>query len=412
MNKNTFLNNKLASKSNIAIILAILSVFGFLFYRPVNSVATTLFGINALWGINPKQWLKQRWWWICVLWVATYAITYFWTSDMHSWHERIDVKLPFLLLPVSFALLPRFSTRQLLVLTIAMAVMFLAGTGYSSYFFIKSSAYYVNQYGYSGVLPTPVENDHICFSLAISLFVTWSVYFFPYIKSMGWRWFMGITIGLLSVYLHLLSAKSGLLAWYVFIVCWILYMVLKKNKWIGLGMIILFATFSILAWKYIPTFRQRMGYVQYTYQMYKQGERTGNYSDMGRIISDDIAVKLIKEHPIKGVGAGDILEEMGNGYDRWYPQVKEEQRLFPHNQFLSSAVGCGIPSLIVLIVLVFYPMFYIKKNRQGFFAFVVSCMLLIPLLVEPFLEIQFGVFVYLFFLLWIWRVPILPAAQE
>lgn len=412
MNKNTFLNNKLLSKSNIAIFLAILSVLGFLVSRPLNSVATILFGINALWGINPKQWLKQKWWWICVLWVASYAITYFWTTDMHSWHERIDVKLAFLLLPISFALLPRFSIKQFTILTFALAILFLAGAGYSISFLVRSYHYYIDKYWFSAVLPTPVENDHICFSVAIALFVVWSVYFFPYLKGRVAKVLLALTIAILSIYLHILSAKSGLLAWYVFIVMWLFYMVIKKNRLLGLGMIIMFSAFSYFAWNYIPTLRQKVGYVRYSIEMYEQGERTGNFSDVGRIISDDIAVKIIKEHPFTGVGAGDILEEMDKGYDRWYPQVKKENRLFPHNQFLSAAVGCGVLSLIVLLVLVIYPMFSINKNRQGFFATIVSLMLLIPLLAEPFLEIQFGVFVYLFFLLWIWCVPIQPQVQE
>jgi len=412
VSKNTFLNNKLVSKTNIAIILAILAMLGFLVYRPLNSAATTLFGINALWNINPKHWLRQKWWWCCVIWVATYAITYFWSTDMHSWNERIDIKLPFLLLPLSFALLPKFSTKQLFILTISIAFMLLVGAGYSTYFYIKSSAYYIHQYEFSGTLPTPAESDHIVFSLCISLFIVWSVYFFPYIKTVYWKWFIAITAILLGLYLHLLSAKTGLVTLYIFLFSWVIYLIIKKNRMMAFGVIAALAIFSFFAWNYIPTFRQKILYVKYTYILYRQGEITGNYSDMGRVVSDKIAIRLIEEHPLRGVGAGDILEEMKKGYDRWYPQIKEEQRLFPHNQFLSSGVGCGILSIVMLAIVAIFPMLSITKSRQGFFSFVIALMLFVPLLVEPFLEIQFGVFVYLFFLLWIWCIPITPAEQE
>jgi len=189
-------------------------------------------------------------------------------------------------------------------------------------------------------------------------------------------------------------------------------MVVKRNRLLGIGMIIACISFSIFAWNYIPTFRQRIGYVQYTYEMYKGGNRTGDYSDLGRVISYKIAIRLIKEHPIAGVGAGDILDEMKKGYDKWYPDIKDEQRLYPHNEFLTSGLGSGILSMLIFAILALYPLFRIKKGRKGFFTFAAAFVLLIPLMVEPFLEIQFGVFVYLFFLLWIWKIDIVPANEH
>ena len=45
------------------------------------------------------------------------------------------------------------------------------------------------------------------------------------------------------------------------------------------------------------------------------------------------------------------------------------------------------------------PLFEIRKDRQGFFFFTVWLILFIQLMIEPVLEVQFGVFVYLFFLI-------------
>ncbi|MBA3829443.1 MAG: O-antigen ligase family protein [Taibaiella sp.] len=375
-------------------------IAGFLVWRPLNSICTILFGINALRSIHPKEWIKQKWWLLGVCWVGMYALTYFWSTDIYSWHERFDTKLPVLLLPLGFAFLPRFSIKQLQIFTVAVSLMMLAGAAYSAYFFVQSSSYYINEYGQSQVLPTPVENDHICFSIGIAVVVAWCVSIFPYLVSKAVRWLAVVTIVLLSVFLHLLAAKSGLVAWYVFVLGWCIYVAIRKNKLVGIGMIVAGVLFVVAAFRYVPTFRNKIGYVEYTYGLYKSGSRTGDYSDMGRVISYDIAVKLIKEHPWGGVGAGDILEAMKGGYDRWYPQVKEEQRLFPHNQFLTIALGCGLPAVLLFIAWLLYPLVYVPKTRAGIFFIITWCMLLVPLLVEPFLEIQFGVFVYLFFVLW------------
>ncbi len=390
---------------------AVLCILGLLVSRSLATLATLLFGMTAIWGVHPKNWLRQRWWWLCVLWLAFIAVTYFWSADKHSWHERIDTKIPFLLLPLAFTFLPALSAKQVLFFTVVAAVMILFGAGYSTWYYINNAAYYNKEYGYSTVLPTPIENDHIVFSLTVALFIVWCAFVFPYIKNKVWKVFIVIITILLTAYLHLLSAKSGLLALYIFAVLWVIYITIKKSKVLGITLIIAIAIFLTVAWNYFPTFRQRVWYSIYSYKVYKEGQNSTNYSDIGRLISDDIAIKLIKEHPLTGIGAGDIYEEMSKGYDRWYPSATAPERLFPHNEFLTVALGCGIPAAIVFTILVLYPLFTIKRNRQGFFTLIVWCMLLIPLLVEPFLEIQFGVFVYLFFLLLVWKVNIAGAEQ-
>jgi O-antigen ligase len=137
--------------------------------------------------------------------------------------------------------------------------------------------------------------------------------------------------------------------------------------------------------------------------MYKKGEISGLYSDMGRIISYDVAGHVVKENAIKGVGSGDMMTEMKQGYEKWYPQITDEQVLLPHNQFLVMLLAGGVPALLFFVAWVFYPLKDIRRNRASFYLVIVWIALLLPLMIEPMLEVQFGVFVYLFFLLWQWH---------
>jgi O-antigen ligase len=155
-----------------------------------------------------------------------------------------------------------------------------------------------------------------------------------------------------------------------------------------------------LAFLTIPTLRERLGYSYVTWRSYRAGERHGVYSDAGRIFSYDLAIRSIAHHPIAGVGAGDVLHEMRDGYAQWYPQVSPEQQLWPHNQWLTCAMAAGIPAAIFFTLWLFAPLRRIKRNRAGFFFLLVWVMLLVPLLVDVFLEVQFGVAVFLIFLLW------------
>jgi O-antigen ligase len=214
------------------------------------------------------------------------------------------------------------------------------------------------------------------------------------------KWFTGIMVGVLTVYLHILAVRTGLLALYVFITLFAVYIGVSRNKHLGIGMMIFIFLFGAFAYNYSPTLKKKINYFAYTIGEYNRSGLQGHYSDMGRLISYDVAFKKIKQHALYGVGAGDVLSEMNVGYDTWYPDVEANKRLVPHNQFMVVALACGIPVLTIFVLWVIMPLMQLKKNRSGFFFFAVWVVLLIPLMVEPMLEVQFGVFVYLFFLLW------------
>lgn len=400
MSKSNFLNYKVFDKSNIALVCVLAMIAGFLMSRAILSMAMIGFGANALRDINPRRWLQQKWWLVGVCWVALYALTYFWSDNKGDWNISWQVKLPVLILPLAFAFQPQFSVKQLKIFTVVAALLLIGGACYSLSFLINHSSYYMEQYRIAQVLPTPAKDDHVRFSLAIALFLTWCGYFWPQLQERALKWFMGVAMLLLFIYLHILAAKTGMLTAYLFLVGWGLYLLIGLRKLWGLGILAALFLFVSIAVKCIPTLHQRVGYMNYTYIMFKEGDRSGIYGDIGRLMSYNLAFKTIHEHPWGGVGAGDMLSEMKKGYDKYYPLVPDAERLLPHNQFLTVALGCGVPAALIFAVWVFMPLAWLKKNRESFFFFIVWLALLIQLMIEPVLEVQYGVFVYLFFLLW------------
>ena len=99
MNKNRLPEPKVL-KSWIALTTILVMLLGFFVSRALLSVGMMLFGLNGLIGVHPKQWLKQKWWLLGVLWVGMYLLSYFWSGDIGYWHTRCEVKLPILLLPL------------------------------------------------------------------------------------------------------------------------------------------------------------------------------------------------------------------------------------------------------------------------------------------------------------------------
>ncbi len=384
------------NKANIAILSMILMVFGFLMSRFLLSVSMILLGASSLIGVHPKKCLKERWWLLGVLWIGAFLISYFWSEDAHSWWRRIEVKLPILLLPLAFAYIPSFTPRQIRLFTLLTGCFLLISSGYSVWYLINNESM-VDQYIYSKVLPTIAQNDHIRYSLFITMYIVWSISVWKYLV----KWqkvFTGIALVFLSVFLHLLAARTGLLSLYLFALLLAIYSLFNKNRAVGIVVIISIILGGVLGVKYVPTLKKKVDYVVYSYKMYKTGEHTGNYSDIGRMLSYEIALRTINNNRLTGVGGGDVMLEMNIGYNKWHSYVEEQYRLVPHNQFLIVALATGIIGLLLFILWFIYPLWESYK-RKGFFYFATWAVLIPLLMVEPALEVQRGVFVFLIFLL-------------
>jgi O-antigen ligase len=329
-----------------------------------------------------------------------YGISYLWSDDKNSWGYHYTVKAPILLLPLAFALLPAFTAKQLRIFTIAGCIIFLAVAAYSLHFFLEKPNYYAEQYVYSHIFPTLPDNDHIRHSLAISLFIVWCVYVWAWLHTNWQRWLVGATVLVLSIYLHILAARTGLVVWYLFVLLWTVRYAMKKSFIAGISFLAVLAIGSFIAVKNIPTLEKKIWYVTHSMQLYKQGSMQSGYSDIGRLISYKVAGSIIAANPATGVGGGDMYAEMQKGYDAAYKDVPQEYRLLPHNQFFIVMLATGIVGLVLFVAWVLMPLSWLKNGKRTFYLFVTWFALALTLLIEPMFEVQYGVFVYLFFLLW------------
>lgn len=401
LKKTPFLPAGTSLRVVVSFAAILLMLTGFFVSRAILSMSMILFGIAALWGIRPRRWLENTWWLLGVVWVGLFAVSGCWSEDISYWWEHVQVKLPILLLPLSFYFLPAFPDRFLRIFTIVLSLLLLIAIGYSSYHLAQNPETYIEGYNYANILPTIPQNDHIRFSMMLAFGIAWLLYRYPSCSSRLQKGGLVLLILLFSLWLHILAARAGLAALYLILLALLGRLIWKRStRMAGIGLTVLFSFLIAAAFIWIPTLKHRIGHFKYSLLVFQQGEMAGNYNDIGRYMSYDIALKLIREHPLTGVGAGDIMSSMKAGYDRWYPHVPDPLRLVPHNQFLVGGLATGIPGMVLFALWVFYPLFSLPRNRGGFFTAVIWSIMLIPLMVEPMLEIQFGVFVYLFPFLW------------
>lgn len=385
----------------IAIGTSIAMVFGFLAGRAILSLAMFLFFLNAISQLKKVEWSKQKWWILGLSWLGMYALSYFWSTDIPYWQERIQVKFAMIIFPFAMVCLPRFKKKDWIWLSLGINILAIAGCIYSLHFFFLDYENILRDYFKSKVFITPAYKDHIRFSIFIAWVAIWDLYIYRFAVSKWLKYLFILSALFLAIYLHILAVRSGLLMLYSFIFLYIVHLLFFRKKILRGVLICSFSIISIfIIFQTTPSFREKIYYGIYSLKEYKNGNETADYSDIGRLISYKLALLTIKENPIIGVGAGDVREAMKAKYEIYSPNTKPEQRIVPHNQILEVAMVGGLLTLIIFAIWTIYPLVHIRKTLSGFYLFATWFGLLLCLMVEAMLEVQFGVFVYLFAILW------------
>lgn len=398
-------------RGQLAVLFCLCMLAGLMWSRALLSVSVVLFFANSLhpqtFLCDWKRWRKDYFSIACFLFFLSYVVSGIWSQNTLQWWNVVTNKLPFAVLPFAFMSLPLKQEKWQRVLVLSLITIHLIVVLYSLSALFMNFHYYVDAYNFSHSLPTTKYNDHIRFSLSlVATLIIISYYLFEkkdlFLKK--WQqWLLRITAVVFILYLHVLASKTGLLALYLFLLAFAFYLIRRQQVYrkYAVGLLVLLVSLPVCLYFFVPTLREKVNYVRYEWEVSRSGDTLDyNLSDAGRIISYKMAFKAWKKEPLLGTGIGDIMEQMDIAYEKWYPNVPKGNRLIPHSQYLFCLTALGgilCFSLIFLCVAsvlgLSYPMFYGQIS---------SVIMMFAFLAEAMLEIQFGVFIYLFFLLF-WR---------
>ncbi len=387
--------------------LLVLSVFivGLLISRAALSIASISFVLLALyyryktpeerWNIPNRN--------FAILYILMFmlgAVSYIYSTDTHDYLNYMRIWLPMIGLPFAFFTLPVPSARNFFILLSIYVIIVLLGVLWSLGQFAANSAAIIESYEHAKVMPTPLGGDHIRFSLAVVLAASIAVVlamvtdgrqiFFKGEKNV-WI-FLSI---FLFLYLHVLAVKSGLLTGWMTYAWLSLFFFFRKNYKLSLLLTSILIITPILSYFFVPTFQQRLGYIKYEFAEHEKSGRVEYLSDVNRLASYRLAWGTIVEHPLLGVGLGDINDVTRENYKTYYPEVSEDSILLPHNQWLLNGMALGFPGMVLLTMLYLYPL-TIRSYRLSFMGITLSIVGLMALMVEPVLMTQYGITTYMF----------------
>ncbi len=326
-----------------------------------------------------------------------FAISYFWSDDLHYFRERMQIMTPFLVLPFSFCAMNKWEMKWYDLLILLFIILNLSGIGWSLHEYFQQKESFDIGYGFSKVIPTPFKNDHIRFSLAVVMSICFCVdlysrYPLPFIRVL-----LVLVILTDIAYIHVLSAKTGIVAFYLVALLFIIQIIFStKFRKLGVASLFVLATLPFIMYLTFPSFKNKIGYFRYSLTQMGNAEKETNISDEGRMISYQYALEIIRKNPLNGVGLGDVYGQMKQRYQRDFPE-KEVTTLLPHNQFLMAGVGIGIIGILYLILMQFSIFRLVKKNDFLYLSFCI--VMLFTMMIEPLYETQYGTCIFLFFLL-------------
>lgn len=322
----------------------------------------------------------------------------FWqTYDYDYWQTRLRIKIPFLVFPLMFLALPRFTEQQIKGLFYCLLLMLtITGLGIMANYFLHMEE--INILMKKGQ-PMPTPRNHIRLSLLMAIGIVAGGYLYRehFIWRYSWERKLIATCTIFLFFcIHLLSVRTGLLALYAAIFILIVRHIYVSRNWrhalIALAVV---AITPVLAFYTLPSLRAKIDYMKYDYFMYRH-DRGNLYADSGRLTSLKVGWEIWRDHPVFGVGAGNLRDEVTKRFTAEHPKFAEPH--MPHNQFLFVAAGMGIVGLGLFIFAFFYPLFYHRNYRHPvLLAFYTTAFL--AFMIEHSIENSIGVGFFAFFLL-------------
>jgi O-antigen ligase len=288
------------------------------------------------------------------------------TDAVHRQELWDDLLLesPFLLLPLSFALLPKWPMRylnQLFLLFFCLVVVSALG---STINYLLHADEINKLYSQSQIMPT--IPDYIRFSLMVAFAIVIAVDFFESKELTKWgRLALAVSTMFLVLYLYLLAVRSGLGAFNILGVFAIIWLVLKRRRYTqALALGIVLALLPAISFLCFPTFRNKYYNTQYDVAHVQTSSSANNLSLVGRFYSYKVGIQLVRQHPWFGVGKADMEQEVGYFYKRDYPDIDPSSYLMPHNQFLYYLVAFGCMGLLAFICCFYYPLLVAWQQRS------------------------------------------------
>lgn len=344
--------------------------------------------LAAILNVIYKRYAYNSFFIICLVYFLILVLGLFYSDDLAFGLFNIEKNLSFIALPVALSAIHIFHYKKLLK---AVLITFLMSSITSSLVCVIYAAFNYSEnssiFRYSYF--TNVINAHPAY---LSIYLSFSFFILIYLcnytlinRHYLYRILILIVLIFLSVMIIFLKSRMPLGIFVSLISLTSVYIFLKNKKYrpfIGVGVLILGLIFFAIIRIDVFTRYRLLSSVNYGLEM--------------RLNSWDAAINAIYKNTIMGVGTGDLKKALHEEYLVTNFREGLEYNYNSHNQYLDNWVQNGLPGLLILLILIFYPMYhFFREGKYLSLLFILSISLFC--ITESALSRQQGVVFFIYF---------------
>ena len=323
------------------------------------------------------------------LFYAAHIISALYSQNTGAAFFDLEVKLSFLLLPLLFG----FQKPDPAIKLLSILRLYVFAGLISGLFLLINNLLYYSENGqfltymtYSTFLHPSYLSMYFGFSIlaAVFLLLNKSGNVFCIVLSM--------LIALTNIYFA--ESKAAIIVTFVLLI-YMLFMLInpKYRAFASLISLALLVSFLFFANKI-----HRFSSISYVFEHLKETmEHPENAveSTALRVLVWQASTEVIKDNPLIGVGIGDVHSELSKVYMKKNIVHALEINMNSHNQYLETTVALGIIGLLLLLLMLFAPLFYVQNNTFLIYGFIL--IIAFNILVESMFNTQAGVIFFSFF---------------
>lgn len=197
--------------------------------------------------------------------------------------------------------------------------------------------------------------------------------------------------------IFMLASKTGIISLVFVFLFYIGYAVVRFKRYVvaGAALVVLIIGFFV-SLQVFPSIKARLNAMTEVLSSDQPIDPAATESNRVRLLIWQQDMQLISEHPLTGVGTGDVQDELMKKYDAAGMTGAKEKRLNAHSQFFQTGIALGLPGLVVLAG-IFLAAFTIAVRRRYGFAALLTLLLAFNFIPESMLQLQAGTFLFGFF---------------
>jgi O-antigen ligase len=334
----------------------------------------------------------------------------FWSQNLETWSDVVRIKLPLVFFPLAFAGDWKLTNHQWRLLAGWFLLLVTGGCVWGLVNYAQNWAQVHEGYLRAKTILTPLENDHVRYSWLVCTAVILCFFMLTTVKEASLKVLLMLGAVFLVIYLHILSARTGVLSLYIFLVLYAVWVISRRrNRVRSAAILSLIVVLPVLAYHTLPTFKARLQYVLYDLSFVKKAEYLPGSSDGARVMSLKAGWQVLQQNPL-GAGAGDIMKEADKWYASHVPQVLPADKFYPSNEWLMYGGFAGWPGVLLFTIVMLLP-FFSKLPGGRIFWLAFHAAAVFSFAFDMGLEVQYGVFLYAFIASW-WRKWLRDTGEE